>query len=253
MAATVPAPPGPGGSEPEPPRRGRLAGRLVTGVLWSPLSVAVDHTWTVVTVAGTASGRSHTAVVRYAVGPRHVWVWPGDREHTTWWRGLRAPGRVTLRRGGRTVTGLARVVDGAVEPGEAARGLAVYAQRFPRTARGIVGGDITSARLLQAAASTVWVRIDVDDTTLRVDHDPAAALARGLRRARWRLGTWPAPTAVASGPVISDRAPAARGWTEPTPGSVRDQGQASKLAARRRARARGSVTRPNSRALMVPS
>lgn len=227
MAATVPAPPGPGGSEPEPSRRARLAGRLVAGVLWSPLSVAVDHTWTVVTVAGTASGRSHIVVVRYAVGPRHVWVWPGDREHTTWWRGLRAPGRVTLRRGGRTVTGLARVVDGAVEPGEAARALAVYAQRFPRTARGIVGGDITSTRLLQAAATTVWVRIDVNDTTLRVDRDPAAALARGLGRARRRLGTCPAPMAVAGGPFISDRAPAARRWTQPTPGSARPNSHAT--------------------------
>lgn len=199
MAATVPAPPGPGGTEPDPSRTSRLAGQLMAGVLWSPLSVVVDHTVTVVTVAGPGAGRSHSVVVRYAVGPRHVWVWPGDPEHTTWWRGLRTPGRVTLRRGGRTLTGLARVVDGAVEPGEAARALAVYGQRFPRTARGIVGSELTSTRLLEAAATTVWVRIDVDDTTLRVEHDPAAALARELVRARRRLGTCPAPTAVASG------------------------------------------------------
>lgn len=200
VAATVPARPGSGGSEPDPSRRGRLAGRLMAGVLRSPLSVAVDHTWTVMTVAGSASGRPQTVVVRYAAGPRHVWVWPGDPERSTWWRGLRTPGRVMLRRGGRTVTGLARVVDGAVEPGEAARGLTVYAQRFPRIARGIVGGDITSARLLQAAVTTVWVRVDVDDTTLRVDHDPAVALTRGLGRVRRRLGTCPAPLAVAGGP-----------------------------------------------------
>lgn len=200
MAATVPGQPGPGGSEPDPSRRDRLAGRLVAGVMWSPLSVAVDHTLTVVTVGGPANGCFPTVVVRYAVGPRHVWVWPGDPEHTTWWRGLRTPGRVTLRRGGRTLTGLARVVDGAVEPGEAARGLAVYAQRFPRTARGIVGGELTNTRLLQAAMTTVWVRIDVEDTTLRVARDPAAALARGLgRMRRRRLGPCPTPMAVAGG------------------------------------------------------
>lgn len=195
--------PGPGGSEPDPSRRGRLTDRLVAGLLWSPLSVAVDHTVTVLSVAGSGSGRCHSVVVRYAVGPRHVWVWPGDPEHTTWWRGLRTPGWVTLRRGGRTVTGLARVVDGAVEPGEAARALAVYGQRFPRTARGLVGGERSSARLLEVAATTVWVRIDVDDTTLRVEHDPAAALARGLGWARRRVVTCPAPMAVADGPSTS--------------------------------------------------
>lgn len=168
------------------PSRGPLINRLVAGLLRSPLSGLVDGTLLLLTVPGRRTGRGYTFPVQYATGPLYLWVWPGNPQAKTWWRNLRAPTVVTLRLRGKWVRGVARVVDGAVEPREAARGLAVYGARFPRTVGHLVDGDVTDRALRDAAAETVLVRIQVDDGLLRATRRAAmpavSGVVAGLRR-----------------------------------------------------------------------
>lgn len=158
--------------------------RLVAGLLRSPLSGLVDGRLLLLTVVGRRTGRTYALPVQYATGPLYVWVWPGNPEAKTWWRNLLAPAPVTLRLRGADVAGVARVVDGAVEPREALRGLSVYTRRFPRTARHLVGGEITEQRLRDAAAHVVLVRIEVGDQTLRATRKATMPHHSGL------VGIW---------------------------------------------------------------
>ena len=160
---------------------------LVVAVLRSPLSPAVDGRLLLLTVTGRKTGRSYAVPVQYAAGPLYLWVWPGNPEQKTWWRNLVVPAAVTLRLRGAEVVGVARVVDGAVEPREAERGLLVYASRFPRTARHIVGDELTRERLRRAAAEILLVRIEIDARSLRAARRatlPARAGPDGAVRGR---------------------------------------------------------------------
>lgn len=161
-------------------RRVSVCDRLLGGVLRSPLSPLVDGTLLLLTVTGRKTGRSYSLPVQYAAGPHYLWVWPGNPEQKTWWRNLLVPAAVTLRLRGAEVVGVARVIDGAVEPREAERGLLVYASRFPRTGRRIVGGELTRERLREAAAGMLLVRIEVGDRRLRATRRATVPARMGL-------------------------------------------------------------------------
>ena len=74
-----------------------VVNRLLTRVLRSPLSGAVDGFLVLLAVPGRRTGRAVTLPVQYAAGRDAIWVRPGQPETKTWWRNLPAETAVGLR------------------------------------------------------------------------------------------------------------------------------------------------------------
>ena len=61
---------------------------------------------------GRTSGRPRTIEIWFATDGERIFMLAGGRDRAHWVRNLRAEPRVRLRIGGRTLDGLARVIDG---------------------------------------------------------------------------------------------------------------------------------------------
>lgn len=129
--------------------RHRLLNPVVVALARSPLHGLLDASVLLLTYTGRRSGKLHTIPVQYAVDGDDLVVLVGDAGRKVWWRSLRGGGEVTVRLGGRTRPGVARVVEGDAA---AERALGVYLSRFPRVAK------VTAA----AGARAVLVVVSLD-------------------------------------------------------------------------------------------
>lgn len=138
--------------------------RILVRLLRSPLSRLIDGGLMLLTVTGRRTGRTFTFPVQYVADGRALWVYAGGNDAKTWWRNLvnGADVEVLLRR--RVYPATAIAVTPAEAPELVEEGLRRYVDRFPATSRRL--GIATGNRLAfeQAAATTVIVRIELQDT-----------------------------------------------------------------------------------------
>ena len=111
---------------------------------------------------GVRTGRPRDLVAGYARTESTVWIVVGRPQSKRWWRNLVTPAEVTLWLAGQRVHGRAVVVEGAVQPAEARRGLVTYLDRMPAAAQALGVGDRSDpAQVADAAARMVLVRVDL--------------------------------------------------------------------------------------------
>jgi deazaflavin-dependent oxidoreductase (nitroreductase family) len=72
-----------------------------------------DHAVCWLQTTGRRSGRQRTIEIWFATDGSRIYFLAGGREHAHWVRNLRADPRVRVRLAGRTIAGLASVVEGA--------------------------------------------------------------------------------------------------------------------------------------------
>jgi F420H(2)-dependent quinone reductase len=84
-------------------RRRPLLDRVLTRVLRSSVSGAVDGVMLLLTLHGRRSGEQITLPVQRAVGRNAPWIYVGRAETNTWWRNLAEEAPVQVRLRGRTV------------------------------------------------------------------------------------------------------------------------------------------------------
>jgi deazaflavin-dependent oxidoreductase (nitroreductase family) len=115
-----------------------------------------------ITYRGKKSGKAYTLPVNYVQVGKTIYIIPGMPEQKTWWRNLRGGADVTLLLNGKSVRGLATVLEGEVEAAFAA--LSHYLERFPPSAKlhGVrleADGALNPDDLSRAAQTTIVVQV----------------------------------------------------------------------------------------------
>ena len=140
----------------------RIANPILRRLLRSPLATRFGRRLAVLRYTGQLSGRTYELIVQCARAGHTIWIMPGQHERKTWWRNFRTPRRVDLWLAGKPLHGQAVVIDGRVDPAEAATGLSAYLPAFPQAGRAlnldVANGVVTPGQARRA----IMVRITLD-------------------------------------------------------------------------------------------
>jgi deazaflavin-dependent oxidoreductase (nitroreductase family) len=144
----------------------KIANPFVRLILRSPFHKLMSATVLLITYRGRKSGRTYTLPVNYVQDGRTITIIPGMAEHKNWWRSLCGGAPVQIRLAGRRLAGNATVLTGEADASQIVPALALYLQHFPAAAKmrnlqPSPNDSFNPDELLQAAASTVLVRVDL--------------------------------------------------------------------------------------------
>ncbi len=109
--------------------RNRLVNPLVRLLLRSPLHPLLSRSLVILSYQGRKSGRWRSLPCMYARDGQDLYIIPAQPDRKVWWRNLRQPTPVRLRRQGRELNGTATA---SSDPEAVAAGLRRYLAATPR-------------------------------------------------------------------------------------------------------------------------
>jgi hypothetical protein len=118
----------------------RVANRVVSALLGSPLHRLLSGSTDVIRYRGRRSGRTVTTPTQYVRSGSDVVILVGRPETKTWWRNFLTPGDMDVLLAGRWTTMTAEAIVGAEEPERLSPLLDVYLARFPRASASLGAG-----------------------------------------------------------------------------------------------------------------
>ena len=113
----------------------KIANPFVELILRSPLHGLMSAAVLLITYHGSKSGREYTLPVQYVRDGNIIFIVPGYAEKKTWWRNLQGGLDVLVRLKGKTLSGHGILLEYGANPDEIIRGLGLYLQRFPPSAK----------------------------------------------------------------------------------------------------------------------
>ena len=146
----------------------KIANPLVKLILLSPFHGLMSASVLILTYRGCRSGKEYMLPVQYVQDGNNLFIVPGDAEKKTWWRNFKDGLDVLLRLKGQFLSGCGILIEYEANAEEIIKGLGLYFQRFPLSAKIYkvrigLDGQPNPADLLDAAKTIKMIRVKLND------------------------------------------------------------------------------------------